>query len=61
MGYLLDSTCVIAGAGLIGLEMVEAFKKRGARRKMDITVVEMSDHVPPTMLDKHMAKIYKKS
>ena len=54
------STCVIAGAGLIGLEMVEAFKKRGARRKMDITVVEMSDHVLPTMLDKHMAKIVQK-
>jgi NADPH-dependent 2,4-dienoyl-CoA reductase/sulfur reductase-like enzyme len=51
------STCVIAGAGLIGLEMVEAFKKRSTRRKMDITVVEMSDHVLPTMLDKNMAKI----
>ena len=37
-------TCVIAGAGLIGLEMVEAFKKRNATRKIDITVVEMSDH-----------------
>jgi NADPH-dependent 2,4-dienoyl-CoA reductase/sulfur reductase-like enzyme len=23
------STCVIAGAGLIGLEMIEAFKKQG--------------------------------
>ena len=51
------STCVIAGAGLIGLEMVEAFKKRSTGRKMDITVVEMSDHVLPTMLDKQMAKI----
>jgi NADPH-dependent 2,4-dienoyl-CoA reductase/sulfur reductase-like enzyme len=51
------STCVVVGAGLIGLEMVEAFKKRSARRKMDITVVEMSDHVLPTMLDKNMAKI----
>ena len=27
---------------------------------MDITVVEMSDHVLPTMLDKHMAKIVQK-
>ena len=51
------STCVIAGAGLIGLEMIEAFKKRSIGRKMDITVVEMSDHVLPTMLDKQMAKI----
>ena len=50
------SICVIAGAGLIGLEMVDAFKK-SARRKMDITVVEMSDHILPTMLDKNMAKI----
>jgi NADPH-dependent 2,4-dienoyl-CoA reductase/sulfur reductase-like enzyme len=59
---IYDSTknafpCVIAGAGLIGLEMVEAFKERSARRKMDITVVEMSDHILPTMLDKNMAKI----
>jgi NADPH-dependent 2,4-dienoyl-CoA reductase/sulfur reductase-like enzyme len=53
------SACVIAGAGLIGLEMVEAFK-RSARRKIDITVVEMSDHVLPTMLDKNMAKIVQK-
>jgi hypothetical protein len=37
--------------------MVEAFKKRSARRKMDVTVVEMSDHVLPTMLAKNMAKI----
>jgi NADPH-dependent 2,4-dienoyl-CoA reductase/sulfur reductase-like enzyme len=51
------STCVVVGAGLIGLEMVEAFTKRSARRKMDITVVEKSDHVLPTMLDKNMAKI----
>jgi NADPH-dependent 2,4-dienoyl-CoA reductase/sulfur reductase-like enzyme len=50
-------TCVIAGAGLIGLEMVEAFKKRSATRKIGITVVEMSDHILPTMLDKNMAKI----
>ena len=50
-------TCVIAGAGLIGLEMVEGFKERSARRKMDIIVVEMSDHILPTMLDKNMAKI----
>ena len=27
------STCVVVGAGLIGLEMVEAFKKRSARKK----------------------------
>ena len=54
-------SCVIAGAGLIGLEMVEAFKKRGLTAKggggsMDVTLVEMADHVLPTMLDKNMAK-----
>jgi NADPH-dependent 2,4-dienoyl-CoA reductase/sulfur reductase-like enzyme len=52
-------SCVIAGAGLVGLEMVEAFKKRGltGRGDMDITIVEMADHILPTMLDKTMAKI----
>jgi NADPH-dependent 2,4-dienoyl-CoA reductase/sulfur reductase-like enzyme len=54
------STCVIVGAGLVGLEMIAAFKKRSARRKMDITVVERSDHVLSTMIDKNMAKIVQK-
>jgi len=57
-------SCIIAGSGLIGLEMVEAFKKkvRGGRggAGMDITLVEMADHVLPTMLDKNMAKIVEK-
>ncbi len=51
------SACVVVGAGLIGLEMVEAFKNRSARRKMDITVVEKNDHVLSTMLDKNMAML----
>ena len=51
------STCVIAGAGLIGLEMAEAFKKRSLGREMDVTIVEKNDHVLPTMLDKQMATI----
>jgi NADPH-dependent 2,4-dienoyl-CoA reductase/sulfur reductase-like enzyme len=54
-------SCIIAGAGLIGLEMVEAFKKRGQKGRrgdmMDVTLVEMADHILPTMLDKNMAKI----
>jgi NADPH-dependent 2,4-dienoyl-CoA reductase/sulfur reductase-like enzyme len=59
-------SCIIAGAGLIGLEMVEAFKRRviggrgGGGRGMDVTLVEMADHVLPTMLDKNMAKIVEK-
>ena len=51
------STCVIAGAGLIGLEMAEAFKKRSMGREMDVTIVEKNDHVLPTILDNQMAKI----
>jgi len=53
---------IIAGAGLIGLEMVEAFKKRGqtGRGDMDVTVVEMADHILPSLLDKNMAKIVEK-
>jgi NADPH-dependent 2,4-dienoyl-CoA reductase/sulfur reductase-like enzyme len=38
--------------------MVEAFKKRvRGVGGMDVTLVEMADHVLPTMLDKNMAKI----
>jgi NADPH-dependent 2,4-dienoyl-CoA reductase/sulfur reductase-like enzyme len=51
-------SCLIAGAGLIGLEMAEAFKKRYTTRTvMDVTVVEMSDHILPLILDSNMAKI----
>ena len=71
-------SCTIVGAGLIGLEMAEAFKKRGSltdrglgrgiqskgrtgssdgNDAMDVTLVEMADHILPNMLDKSMAKI----
>ena len=54
-------SCIIAGAGLIGLEMVEAFKRvrggGGGGRGMDVTLVEVADRVLPSMLDKNMAKI----
>ena len=51
-------SCLIAGAGLIGLEMAEAFKKRYTTRTvMDVTVVEMSDHILPLSLTPNMAKI----
>ncbi len=64
-------SCIIAGAGLVGLEMVEAFKKKrrltgrsgggsGRESLVDVTVVEMADHILPTMLDKTMAKIVEK-
>jgi NADPH-dependent 2,4-dienoyl-CoA reductase/sulfur reductase-like enzyme len=70
------NSCAIIGAGLIGLEMAEAFKKRGrlaerelggrrenvrrivsSRDPMDVTVVEMADHILPNMLDKDIAMI----
>ena len=41
------NSCVIVGAGLIGIEMAEAFIKRG----IDTTIVEMADHVLPSILD----------
>jgi NADPH-dependent 2,4-dienoyl-CoA reductase/sulfur reductase-like enzyme len=45
---------VIVGAGLIGLEMSEAFKKNGID---DVTVVEMANHVLPNILDSDLSKI----
>jgi NADPH-dependent 2,4-dienoyl-CoA reductase/sulfur reductase-like enzyme len=44
----------IVGAGLIGLEMCEAFKKNDID---DVTVVEMADHVLPNILDNDLSKI----
>ncbi|MBN1504620.1 MAG: FAD-dependent oxidoreductase [Candidatus Eisenbacteria bacterium] len=43
----------IIGAGLIGLEMAEAFKARG----MSVTVVEMLDWPLPALLDEEMASM----
>ena len=70
------NSCAIVGAGLVGLEVAEAFKKRGrlaerelqggrenvgrtgsSRDSMDVTLVEMADHVLPNLLDKDMANI----
>ena len=45
---------VIVGAGLIGLEMSEAFKKNGID---NVTVVEMADYVLPNILDSDLSKI----
>jgi len=44
---------VIVGAGLIGMEMAEAFHKRG----VEVTIVEMLDEVLPTLLDRDMGLI----
>ena len=50
------NSAVIVGAGLIGLEMAESFKKNGVN---NVTVVEMADHVLPNILDDDLAKIVK--
>ena len=47
---------VIIGAGFIGMELAEAFHKRG----LTTSVVEMQDRVLPQMLDKEMADRLKK-
>lgn len=47
---------VIIGAGFIGMELAEAFHKRGLKT----SIVEMQDRVLPQMLDKEMADIIKK-
>ena len=47
---------MIVGAGLIGVEMAEAFRRRG----MDVTIIEVSDRVLPSLLDEVMAGIIKK-
>jgi NADPH-dependent 2,4-dienoyl-CoA reductase/sulfur reductase-like enzyme len=51
-----SKSCVIVGAGLIGVEMSEAFRRRG----MDVTITEVSDRVLPSLLDEVMAGIIKK-
>lgn len=46
----------IVGAGLIGMELAEAFHKQGLK----VSVVEMQDRVLPQMLDKEMADLLRK-
>ena len=47
---------VIIGAGLVGMEMAEAFSSW----EIPVTVVEMKDHVFPSLLDAEMAGIVEK-
>lgn len=44
-------SAVVIGAGLVGMEMAEAFKTRG----VDVTVVEMQERVFPAFLDEEIA------
>ena len=47
---------VIVGAGLIGMELAEAFHKQG----LTVNVVEMQDRILPQLLDLEMADLVKK-
>ncbi|MGE4588303.1 MAG: FAD-dependent oxidoreductase [Acidaminococcaceae bacterium] len=48
---------VVVGAGLVGMELAEAFHKQG----LTVSVVEMQDRMLPQMLDKELADLLKKS
>ncbi|MBU1168658.1 MAG: FAD-dependent oxidoreductase [Proteobacteria bacterium] len=50
-GDLKGKHGVIIGAGLIGIEVTEAFKKQG----MDVTMIERAETVLPDLLDPEMA------
>ncbi len=47
---------VIVGAGLVGMELAEAFHKQG----LNVSVVEMQDRILPQMLDKEIADLIQK-
>ena len=47
---------VIVGAGLVGMELAEAFHKQG----LTVSVVEMQDRILPQMLDKEIADLIQK-
>lgn len=46
-------SAIIVGSGLIGIEMTEAFQKRG----LSVTLIERADHVLANILDNDMAKM----
>ncbi|HEX5891377.1 MAG TPA: FAD-dependent oxidoreductase, partial [Nitrososphaeraceae archaeon] len=50
-------SAIIVGAGLIGLEIAESFKKNSID---NVTIVEMADNVLPNILDEDLAKIVEK-
>jgi len=50
-GELNGKRAVIIGAGLIGIEVTEAFKKQG----MDVTIIERAERVLPELLDPEIA------
>ena len=47
---------VVIGAGLVGMELAEAFHKQGIK----VSVVEMQDRILPQMLDKELADLVQK-
>ena len=53
---ILGARACIVGGGLIGLETAEALRQKG----MQVTVVEMRDHLLPGVLDPEMAFVVEK-
>jgi NADPH-dependent 2,4-dienoyl-CoA reductase/sulfur reductase-like enzyme len=54
MDYSMNSkSCIIAGAGLIGVEIADSFRKRG----FDVSIIEMMEQVLPNLIHEDMAKL----
>lgn len=51
------SSCIIVGGGLVGVEMAEAYRKRG----MNVVMIERNDHILPNIIDKDLASIVEKN
>ena len=49
------NSCIVVGAGLIGVEIVEAFKKKG----LDVTLVGSGNSILPKIIDTEMSLIVK--
>ena len=53
MDYSINSkSCIVAGAGVIGVEIADSFRKRG----FDVTLIEMHHQILPNLIDSDMAK-----
>lgn len=50
------SSCIIVGGGLVGVEMAEAYRKRG----MNVVMIERNDHILSNIIDKDLASIVEK-
>jgi len=46
-------SCILIGAGLVGLEMAEAFRKKD----LNVTIIEMTDTILPKMINEKFSKV----